>query len=359
MAESQPFTIALSWPVNGDVLKRYQSYVLSQCKILSPKSRHPDDLAEVARHADVIVGGYVPADMIRSATRLQMVQVTHAGAVAADPLEPDLDQAYLGFPLSLLKERGILMGNIHGNRILVAEHAIALTLVLAKRIFSAHRAISKGGWLPFTLENRSVTIQGSTVAIVGLGAIGQEVAKRIKLFGPRIVAVKRTPSPRLREELGLDFLGGPEDLAAVLTEADFVILTVPLTKETHHLIGEAELAKMKSTAFLINVARGQLVEERAIHRALVEKRIAGFASDVWWFYDCRPKPGENFVDIGYFCPVPSRLGVHQLDNVIVTGDRACFTNTMEEDYLKDALENVNMLAQGKQPPNLVDLDHLY
>jgi phosphoglycerate dehydrogenase-like enzyme len=259
----------------------------------------------------------------------------------------------------MLKERGILMGNIHGNSVLVAEHGITLMLVLSKRILAAHGAISRGGWLPCSTENRGVTIQGSTVGIVGLGAIGQEVARRIRPFGPRLVAVKRTPCPQLRDELGLDFLGGPDDLAAVLTQADFVILTLPLTRETHHLIGEVELATMKSTAFLINVARGQLVEERAIHRALVEKRIAGFASDVWWFYDCRPKPGEHFLDIGYFCPVPSRLGVHQLDNVIVTGDRACFTNTMEVDYMRDALENVNMLAQGKQPRNLVDLDHLY
>jgi phosphoglycerate dehydrogenase-like enzyme len=359
MPEIQTLTIALSWPVDDDALARYQSYVSPQCKILSPKSREMDDLAEVARDADVIVGGYVPAGMIKRANRLRMVQVTHAGAVAADALEPDLDQAYLGFPLSMLKERGILMGNIHGNRILVAEHAIALMMTLAKQVFPAHRAIARGGWLPFTPENRSITIQGSTVAIVGLGAIGQEVAIRLKPFGPRILAIKRTPSPALRGKLGLDFVGGREDLIDVLGQADFVLLTLPLTRETHHIIGEAELAAMKRTTYLVNVARGQLVEERAVHRALVERRIAGFASDVWWFYNCRPKPGENFVDIGYFCPVPSRLGVHQLDNVIVTADRSCFTNTMEEDYMKDALENVNMLAEDKRPHNLVDLDQLY
>ena len=359
MAESETFTIALSWPVDGDTLERYRGHLSSHRRILSPRSREPADLVEVAREADVIVGGYVPADMIRAAARLKMVQVTHAGAVAADPLTPDLDQAYLGFPVSMLKERGILMGNIHGNRVLVAEHAVTLMLALAKRILAVHGAISGGGWLPFTAENRSVTIQGSTVGIIGLGAIGQDVAKRIKAFGARLVAIKRTPSPGLREELGLDFLGGPQDLAGVLAQSDFVVLTLPLTRETHHLIGAPELATMKSTAFLINVARGQLVEERAIYQALVEKRIAGFASDVWWFYDCRPKPGENFLDIGYFCPVPSRLGVHRLDNVVVTGDRACFTNTMEENYMRDALENVDMLARGERPRNLVDLDQLY
>ena len=77
-----------------------------------------------------------------------MVQVTHAGAVAADPLEPDLDQAYLGFPLSMLKERRILMGNIHGNRVLVAEHAVTLMLVLAKRILTVRSPEADGSPSP-------------------------------------------------------------------------------------------------------------------------------------------------------------------------------------------------------------------
>lgn len=91
---------------------------------------------------------------------------------------------------------------------------------------------------------------------------------------------------------------------------------------------------------------------------MTEKWIAGYASDVWWFYDCR-SVSEEFLNIGYFCPVPSRLGVHRLENVVVTGDRACFTTTMEESYMRDALQNVDMLARGETPKNLVDLDHLY
>ena len=124
------------------------------------------------------------------------------------------------------------------------------------------------------------------------------------------------------------------------------------------MIGEAELRTMKKTAFLINVARGDLVQEKAVYQALTGGGIAGFASDVWWFYDCRPFT-EEFLTIGYFCPVPSRLGVHRLENVIATADRSCFTTTMEEDYMKDALQNVDMLAAGKTPANLVDFDEQY
>jgi phosphoglycerate dehydrogenase-like enzyme len=358
MCENQALQIALTWPATKADVERYQTYVSSRCRIVAPKGPSPGDLIEVAENADVLLGGYVPAFMIKSARNLRMVQVTHAGAIASDALEPDLDQPYLGFSLKMLKERGILMGNIHGNNVLVAEHALALMFVLAKRIMAVHGAISSGGWLPFTPENRSAMIMRSTVGIVGLGAIGKEVAKRLKAFGARIIATKRDSTSPLMEQLGLDFVGGPDDLPRLASESDFIILTVPLTRETHHLIGERELRMMKHTAYLINVARAELIEEAAIYRALTEKWIAGFASDVWWFYDCRSLSRE-FLNVGYFCPVPSRLGVHRLENVVVTGDRACFTTTMEENYLKDALLNVDMLASGEVPRNVVDLDRFY
>ena len=355
---SETLNVALSWPASVEQVRLYESYTSSRCRIVVPKGAGPDDLAEVAQEADVIVGGYVPAFMIASAKKLKMVQVTHAGAIAGNPLEPDLDQAYLGFSLKMLKARGVLMGNIHGNSVLVAEQAVTFLLVLAKRMVQADRALSDGEWYPSTESTRSVTIKGSTVAIVGLGAIGQEVARRVQAFGASVTAIKRKPAPELVEELGLDFLGGPEDLHKVLSEADFVVLTTPLTHETYRMIGEAELSTMKKTAFLINVARGDLVQEKAVYQALTGGGIAGFASDVWWFYDCRPFT-EDFLTIGYFCPVPSRLGVHRLENVIATADRSCFTTTMEEDYMKDALRNVDMLAAGETPTNLVDLDEQY
>lgn len=355
---SETLNVVLTWPASAEKVRLYESYVSSKCRIVVPQGTEPDDLTEVARDADVIVGGYVPAFMIAAAKNLRMVQVTHAGAIAGNPLEPDLDQAYLGFSLKMLQARGLLMGNIHGNSVLVAEQAVTFLLVLAKRMVQADRALSDGKWYPSTESTRSVTIKGSTVAIVGLGSIGQEVARRVRAFGASVTAIKRNPAPELVRELGLDFLGGPEDLHRVLSEADFVVLTTPLTHETYKMIGEAELRTMKKTAFLINVARGDLVQEKAVFQALTGGGIAGFASDVWWFYDCRPFT-EEFLTIGYFCPVPSRLGVHRLENVIATADRSCFTTTMEEDYMKDALQNVDMLAAGKTPANLVDFDEQY
>jgi phosphoglycerate dehydrogenase-like enzyme len=358
MSENQRLLIALSWPATKEDVDRYQTYVSTNCKILTPKGPAAEELSEVAETADVILGGYVPAHMISSAKSLKMVQITHAGVLASHALDPDLDQTYLGFSLKMLKDRSILLGNIHANSVLVAEHALTLMFVLAKRILAAHAAISAGNWFPFTPENRSAMITGSTVGIVGLGAIGQEVAKRLKPFGARIIATKKTPSSELARSLGLDFLGDPDSVPKLLSESDFVILTVPLTCQTYHLIAERELRMMKRSAFLINVARAEIVDEGAIYRALVERWLSGFASDVWWFYGFRSVSRE-FLNLGYFCPVPSRLGVHRLANVVVTGDRACFTTTMEETYMRDALRNVDMLARGCVPDNLVDLNRLY
>ena len=104
LSMSETLNVVLTWPASAEKVRLYESYVSSKCRIVVPQGTEPDDLTEVARDADVIVGGYVPAFMIAAAKDLRMVQVTHAGAIAGNPLEPDLDQAYLGF--SLLHQDG-------------------------------------------------------------------------------------------------------------------------------------------------------------------------------------------------------------------------------------------------------------
>ncbi|UCD77897.1 MAG: hypothetical protein JSW26_21180 [Desulfobacterales bacterium] len=347
------FKIALAWHAAENDLALYQGFVASHCKILNPKSSGEEDLMEVAREADAIVGSYIPQKMIEAAEKVKMVQILHAGVATAYP-----GDAELGFTTDYLARRGILMGNIHGNSLAVAEHAMCFILACAKQLIPANSAVATGTWFPVTAENKSYMLCDSTLGIVGLGHIGGEVAKRAKAFNMRVIGIARNPRSERLKSYGLDFVGSPDDLPTILKESDFVLLAAPLTKETYNLIDEKELKMMKATAYLINVARSNLVNEPAIHKALTENWIKGYASDVWWFYSCAGSTSkdEPWFNFGFHYNIPSRLEVNRLPNVIGTGDRAAFTKGVIHSFIEDGLRNIDQFAGGQRPKNVVNTE---
>ncbi len=347
------FKIALAWPASEGELARLRTYVTGECEILSPKSYEIKDLVEVALDADAIVGGYVPEEMIVNAEKVKLVQVLHSGVT-----HRSLDGLDQGFSFNTLRSRNIMLGNIAGaNAVAVAEHAFALMLALAKRIVPDHQALAQGSWYPFSRDTMGCELAGKTLGILGVGAIGVELAKRARAFCMGVIGTKRTPAPQLIDELGLDFLGSPEDLPRVLRESDFVAVCVPWMPSTDKMLGEKELRSMKKTAYLINIARAEIIDEEALHRALTEDWIAGYGTDVWWNYDLMPTPSDavGFIKWGICAPIVSRTGIHKLDNVVMTGDRAAFNAETLENFLRVGMRNVDMLAKGQTPEHIVDL----
>jgi phosphoglycerate dehydrogenase-like enzyme len=213
-------------------------------------------------------------------------------------------------------------------------------LALAKKVITRHELLKQGIWE----RSKSIQLQGKTVGIVGLGSVGIELAKRAKCFGMRIIAIKRHPSPDLAKILNLGFLGGPADLAKILKESDFVVLTLPLTYETDGLIGEKELMLMKNSAFIINVSRGSIIREDALYKALIERRIAGAGIDTWWAFDPN---------------TPSKLGIHKLDNIVGTSHIGGSTIEFLESTAKIIAQNIERIAKNQTPLNLIDLDLRY
>lgn len=159
----------------------------------------------------------------------------------------------------------------------VAEHALALLLGLVRQIHLLERTRLAEDWSRDALVPAMGSLQGRTLALVGVGNIGREIAARARAFGPRIVGVMRQP----RGIEGIDEAVSFERLFEVLAAADAVLLALALTPETHHLIGREALAAMKASAFLINVARGGIVDEAGLIEALGEGRIAGAGLDVF------------------------------------------------------------------------------
>ncbi len=334
--------VLLTWSADGEEVERVRSALPGGSHVAAPGRRpslslyeesHPEAVAEAA-DADVIMGWVLPRGILEAAARLKALIWLHAGCEELD--------------FATLKRRGIRLANVRGaNAVAVAEHAMALTLGLAKRVLPNHQAALEGRWQPlWEPELSSVLLEGGTLAVVGLGQIGAAVAKRAKAFDMRVLAVRRHPE---RGGAHVDAVHGPAGLHAVLGEADVVVLAAPITDETLHFIDAAALAAMKPSALLVNVARGNLVDEQALYAALIEGRLAGYASDVWWKLTYALPATHHF-------PTPSRTELHKLPSVLVSGNRAASPLAVKDRMLDLGIESLAAFARSEPMPRGVDLD---
>jgi len=220
--------------------------------------------------------------------------------------------------LEAATNRGVIVTYTpHANAESVAEHTFALMLSLLRRIHEASEAVKCGMWKRRS-EFIGVEVKGKTLGIIGLGTIGRRVAEIAKLgFKMKVIAYDPYVPKDIAEKLGVTMV----DLSTLLREADIVTIHAALTSETHHMIGESEFKLMKSTAIIINTARGAIIDEEALIKALKEKWIAGAALDV---LEEEPPSSEN--------------PLLEMSNVIITPHIAAFT--------KEALRRMdNMMAE--------------
>jgi phosphoglycerate dehydrogenase-like enzyme len=218
---------------------------------------------DMLARAEVIYGYRLPPNVIARAPRLKWVQGMLAGA------EHILTDEIIRSPVILTNMRGI-----HSSP--VSEVALELMLMLAKQAPACFQAKQEKKWQRFV----PVLFRSQTVGIVGLGHIGKEIARLTKAFGARVLAAdisfRKVTSAR-----NVDVAYPVGQLDSLLSESDFVVLALPLTRETTGIIGEKQLKSMKPTAYLVNVGRGPTVDEDALIRALEEGWIAGAGLDVF------------------------------------------------------------------------------
>lgn len=231
--------------------------------------------------------------------------------------------------------RGIMVSNTPGAVTnATAELAFALILAVARRVVEGDRMVREGRfkyWAPMTFLGREVT--GKTLGIVGMGKIGKALAVRGRAFDMHILYHNRKRvSPAEEKELAAQYV----DLETLMAESDFVSLNVPLTEDTKYLIGKKELSLMKSTAFLINTARGPVVDEKSLVEVLKAGKIGGAGLDV---YENEPALAP---------------GLAKLDNVVLLPHVG--SGTLETRLKIGQLAVANLIAglSGKLPPNLVN-----
>ena len=269
--------------------------------------------------AEVLYGVRLPKNVITRAPGLRWLQMMSAG------VDRFLHDDIVGSAVTMTNVSGIHVTSI-------GEFVLGLMLMFVKRSAFCFHSKQEKRWERFNPGE----LHSKTVGIVGLGHLGREVARLAKAFGMRVVATRRSARQATRAR-HVDMVLPPGQLSQLLSASDFVVLAVPLTAETRRLIGETELRAMKSTAYLINVGRGGIVDEDVLVRALDERWIAGAGLDV---FTTEPLPAD------------SRLW--ELPNVLLSPH----VSGAMEDYGARAADvfcqNLKRYLNGKKLINVVD-----
>jgi D-2-hydroxyacid dehydrogenase (NADP+) len=232
-----------------------------------------EELLNEIQSADVLFSFAVPEEAVRRAANLKWIHLASAGA------EKSLTPALMASKIRLTCSRGI-----HANTI--AEHVMMQILAFSKNLRRAYDFQNKHEWRFPELVDGRFDLEGKTICIIGLGSIGARVAQLAKAFDMRVIGTVN----HIRKMRYVDKVYPPSRLNECLAQADFVLLSTPLTDKTFHLIGKKELSVMKKSVFLVDIGRGKLVDEAALIEALRNGTIKGAALDV---FEIEPLPPDS------------------------------------------------------------------
>jgi D-3-phosphoglycerate dehydrogenase / 2-oxoglutarate reductase len=281
-----------------------------------------DDLIAKTRDADGLVTSASPVTRAVMSALEGLKVVTRTG-VGYDVID-----------VAAATELGVVVVNIPDIWVReVANHALALLLAWNRKILTLDRQVHAGTWSSGVPGPWTGALHGETVGIVGLGSIGSAFAKRVAAFETRVIACDPYVDDARFTALGVERV----TLEALAERSDYVSVHTLLNAGTRHLIGEAFFRRMKPTALLINTSRGPVVDERALYQALVDKRLAGAALDVW----------EHE-------PVSTDNPLLELDNVIATPHAAYFSSPAVAQVPRRCGEEVARVLTGQRPLNVVN-----
>jgi D-3-phosphoglycerate dehydrogenase len=295
---------------------------IAEVKVGNPGVRYSEDrLIEEIKDVDAVI-----ITSQHRITRRVLEKANKLKVVVKYGSKPGMDNV----DLKAATERGIIVSYTHGaNSDSVAEYTIALILILLRKIFNSYSNLRQGRWRDESLLGHDLL--GKTVGIIGLGSIGYKVAEKIKGFGVNLLAYTRASESA--EKVGAKLV----DLETLLKESDIVTIHTSLREDTLHLIGEEELKLMKRSAIIINTARGAIIDEGALIKALKEGWIAGAALDV--FTEEPIKPDNPLL---------------KMDNVILTPHVASFSYEAFQREAFTAAEEVLNVLLGRRPRFVVN-----
>lgn len=277
-----------------------------------------EEAIEKARDVEILFAGRFNQAIFQQAHRLKWVQAGSAGVERFLSIP-----GFVESPVILTNARGVFDQPI-------AEHVLAMILSFTRGLHLLRDQQLQGVWKYIPPSD----LVGSTLGIVGLGSIGKELARKAQALGMRVLAIRRHPQ---RAEVPVEALWGIEGLPELLRQSDHIVLSLPLTPETRHIIGRDQLALMKPTAYLYNIGRGALIDEKALIEALQEGQIAGAGLDVF----------ERE-------PLPSESPLWKMPNVILTPHEAGASPSNHYRLMTLFLDNLRRFLQGEPLRNVVN-----
>jgi D-3-phosphoglycerate dehydrogenase / 2-oxoglutarate reductase len=287
-----------------------------------------DDIIARAQDVDATIVGATEPYTRRAIEALKKCKVISRMGIGVDNI--DLAAATeFGIPVAYIPDAMVEE---------VSDHAMALLLCLARKLFPIRKIVSEGGWQPGKKDLIDVRrdiprLNGKTLGLVGLGRIGSAVCRKARAFGMRVMVFDPYVSPAAIRDLGAE----PTPFDRILVESDFISLHAALTEETRHLFGLEQFKKMKKTAYLINTSRGGLIDQQALMDAVSKGMISGAGLDVT---DPEPpKPGDPLL---------------KMENVILTGHTAFYSQTSAKEMRDRSVEAVILALKGQLPPRIAN-----
>jgi phosphoglycerate dehydrogenase-like enzyme len=306
-------------PAHVDELRRRFPHIT----FLHSTTRDTD--IELAEPAEIAFALGLPKEAVARAAQLKWVHCS--------------GHAVGHFPLADLGVRGVTVTNSRGIQSTpIAEHVMACLLALARRLPQTMRDQQERLWRPNELigDASPWVLSGRTLGVIGVGTIGEAIAVRAKAFGMRVIGVRR--HPKRQRPAGFDEVLGAADMDRVLELADIVVVAAPLTTDTNLLLDTDAIATMKPGAIVVNIARGQLLDEEALANALAEGRLGGAVLDVFTTE-----------------PLPAHSPFWSAPNVIVTPHTSGFRAEHFDAVIDLFSENLTRFEQGVELLNVVDL----
>jgi phosphoglycerate dehydrogenase-like enzyme len=316
-------------PLSAEIVKLLIQQVadVPDFEVISENEMSEEEIKKIFSRADVVLGDYtfkkkITADIVSAARNLKFIQQPSVG--------------YQHIDVDACTARGIKVANTAGaNTISVAEHTIAWGLCLLKNMFHAHTSTKLGKWEQMSIK--PAELKGKVWGIVGFGRIGQAVAERLKPFQLSRIIYHDTyrPEPSVEQALGVEYT----ELTTILSQSDIISLHAPLTDATRAMINEDALNSMKQGVYLINVARAELVDEKALAEAIMKGKIAGAGIDVF---------SEEPVNMN------NPLQAVESERLLFSPHVAGVTDEAAGRIINMATANIARMLKGEKPESLVN-----
>ena len=335
-------TVLFLWKVPKPLQIRLRQRLspLTDLNLIFPEETDESEFLKYAPSAQIIVGWRPSQELLECAKQLKLFIFPGAGV-----------QHLVHWFNEVGRHHGITLVNGHSNAIFVAQHVVAMLLAILNNIVPHHNWMVAGEWRKGDADAKKIPMSGRVIGLLGYGAINQKVHELLSRFDVTFAVLRRswenqdssTPTPIQKYT--------PSQLNEFLDEVDTLIIALPLTTETENLIGYNELKRLGKMGIVVNVARGVIVNQKALYQILKEREIAGVAIDVLYTY--QPEPDENGRKYPYEEPF------HTLDNILLSPHHAA-SPFDDLDRWDEVIDNITRFAKGRRDfINVVDVERGY